>query len=205
MPCVGGGRFFSVGRSASSVESGVEAVVESDESDVRRCIVGRFGSSEDPEEAVFDEDGVDEAAESEVVVSLESERRCNTGRFGSSDAGVVVTGVFAGVESAEAVVSEELESVRRCIVGREESPEDVDGVAPVELASPEPLESELPESVRRRIVGRDESSAVAVVELALPVLLPSCGRFPPLATICGSGPLFFAAYTGPWDAGLNSP
>jgi hypothetical protein len=217
----GGGvvRFFSVGRSASSVESVVEVLLVSVESEVRRCIVGRFESSDepDPEEAEVDGAGVGvEAGESDVVVSPESVRRFIVGRSGSSDALVVedvLAGVFACVESAELAVSEELESVRRRIVGREESSEEVDAgvdVAGVEalevvVADPEPLASALSESDRRRIVGREESSAEAVVELELSVLFPSFGRFPPLATTCGSGPLFLAAYTGPCDPGLNNP
>ena len=88
-------RFLSVGRSASSV---VSVVVESVESDVRRCIVGWFELSceldpDDPEDAVEDvpEDagvGVVEAVESAVVVSSEPVRRCRTGRSGSLEAGV---------------------------------------------------------------------------------------------------------------------
>ena len=170
---------------------------ESVESEVRRRIVGRFESSE---EAVFVVSAVEVvaagvAAVSSAVasgVSLESERRFKTGRSGSSDSVVlaVVVAGLAGVESALAVVSVLSESVRRRIVGREESAEVVEaGGVLVLVVAPE--SSELPESVRRRIVGREESSAEAVV-VPLSVLFPSFGRLPPLATTCGSGPLFLA-------------
>ena len=149
-------------------------------SEVLRCIVGRSGSSDEPEPFAA---GVAVAgvSVSEVVESSDPVRRCNFGRSGSSDvdAAGVVAGVAAGlvaVESppVEVVESELSESVRRRIVGRELSCEVLVGVE-AEVVSA------LSESGRRRIVGRDESSAA--VEFAPSVLLPSFGRGPPLATI----------------------
>jgi hypothetical protein len=254
LPCVAGGRFFSVGRSAaSSVESVPDVLLESVESDVRRCIVGLFESSDEADfgESAVDEGGAGVAAELSPVVSevsLESARLFITGRSGSSEAVVVagvVVDVLAGVASPDPVESDAVESVlrvrvgrdessfeavvvvveefplvavsalsesvRRRIVGREESSVDaevvelVEGAGVVEAAV-EPESSEPPESVRRRMVGFEESSAEAVVELELSVLFPSFGRVPPLATTCGSGPLFvFPAYVGPCDADLNNP
>ena len=208
---------------AVCVVEAVESVVDVSPASDRRWSTGRSGSSdavvvEDEAAEVFAGVESAELVESEEV---ESVRRDNVGREESvDDAGAVV----AVEPESVSPLAELSESVRRRIVGREESSEEVDAgvvvegvvdvegveevegveAAGVDVADPE-LASEPSESLRRRIVGREESSAEAVVDVELSVLLPSFGRFPPLATTCGNDPLFRAAYTVACDAGLNFP
>jgi len=202
---------------AVCVVEAVESVVDVSPASDRRWSTGRSGSSdavvvEDEAAEVFAGVESAELVESEEV---ESVRRDNVGREES---------VVAVEPESVSPLAELSESVRRRIVGREESSEEVDAgvvvegvvdvegveevegveAAGVDVADPE-LASEPSESLRRRIVGREESSAEAVVDVELSVLLPSFGRFPPLATTCGSDPLFRAVYTVACDAGLNFP
>lgn len=202
---------------AVCVVEAVESVVDVSPASDRRWSTGRSGSSdavvvEDEAAEVFAGVESAELVESEEV---ESVRRDNVGREES---------VVAVEPESVSPLAELSESVRRRIVGREESSEEVDAgvvvegvvdvegveevegveAAGVDVADPE-LASEPSESLRRRIVGREESSAEAVVDVELSVLLPSFGRFPPLATTCGNDPLFRAAYTVACDAGLNFP
>jgi len=202
---------------AVCVVEAVESVVDVSPASDRRWSTGRSGSSdavvvEDEAAEVFAGVESAELVESEEV---ESVRRDNVGREES---------VVAVEPESVSPLAELSESVRRRIVGREESSEEVDAgvvvegvvdvegveevegveAAGVDVADPE-LASEPSESLRRRIVGREESSAEAVVDVELSVLLPSFGRFPPLATTCGNDPLFRAVYTVACDAGLNFP